>query len=294
MAETNCICAHCGAAFSYVKVKGFRKYCSELCAYAVALERAKARGYVRAPGVRPVEDARIARIRASRDYRKCLGCGMEYVANLSTKQRASRNRDAQQKYCSAECKSKHTAERPPRFSRVLHKVCVCCGAEWFVRASVDPGHSFCRSCSKGVEFYDRATVDWSKIVCVVCGGKFSTDWRQGRPPKYCPVCGPLAKMDTLTRHRRASKARRKAIEKAANAERFDPFEVFDRDRWTCQLCGRKTPKSKRGAYDDDAPELDHIVPLSKGGEHSRRNTQCACRSCNAAKSDTARGQINLF
>jgi 5-methylcytosine-specific restriction endonuclease McrA len=29
--------------------------------------------------------------------------------------------------------------------------------------------------------------------------------------------------------------------------------------------------------------LDHIVPLAKGGLHSRANTACACNGCNMKK-----------
>jgi hypothetical protein len=76
-------------------------------------------------------------------------------------------------------------------------------------------------------------------------------------------------------------------------EPFNPLEVLARDRWRCQLCGIKTPQTKRGTIDDDAPELDHIVPLSKGGGHTRANTQCLCRRCNGKKSNTARGQLGL-
>lgn len=76
-------------------------------------------------------------------------------------------------------------------------------------------------------------------------------------------------------------------------EPFNPLDVLARDRWRCQLCGVKTPKSKRGSIDANAPELDHIIPLSKGGGHTRANTQCLCRRCNGAKGDTARGQLGL-
>jgi 5-methylcytosine-specific restriction endonuclease McrA len=31
--------------------------------------------------------------------------------------------------------------------------------------------------------------------------------------------------------------------------------------------------------------IDHIVPISKGGEHDINNTVPACRSCNASKND---------
>jgi hypothetical protein len=77
-------------------------------------------------------------------------------------------------------------------------------------------------------------------------------------------------------------------------ELFSALEIFRRDRWKCQLCGIRVLKSKRGTPDPRAPELDHIIPLSRGGEHSRLNTQCACRKCNMAKGDQPLGQLRLF
>jgi HNH endonuclease. len=93
--------------------------------------------------------------------------------------------------------------------------------------------------------------------------------------------------------KRAAKARRRAVERGRNAERFDPFEIFERDKWRCHLCGIKTPKRLRGTYEDNAPELDHVIPLAAGGEHSRRNTACACRKCNIEKADKPLGQLRL-
>ncbi|WP_425516052.1 HNH endonuclease [Rhizobium leucaenae] len=82
--------------------------------------------------------------------------------------------------------------------------------------------------------------------------------------------------------------------RAAYVENVDPIKVFDRDKWKCQICGVKTPRKLRGTLDDKAPELDHIMPLALGGAHSYFNTQCACRKCNAHKSDTPPAQPNLF
>lgn len=94
--------------------------------------------------------------------------------------------------------------------------------------------------------------------------------------------------------RRAAKARRRAVERSIHAERFDPLEVLNRDKWTCHICGIKTPKRLRGSYDDCAPELDHIIPLAAGGAHTRQNTACACRRCNHKKGDKPLGQLWLI
>lgn len=49
----------------------------------------------------------------------------------------------------------------------------------------------------------------------------------------------------------------------------------------CLKLGRTTP----------AVELDHIVPLHKGGADDETNVQGLCRPCHAAKSATERGFI---
>lgn len=66
-------------------------------------------------------------------------------------------------------------------------------------------------------------------------------------------------------------------------DRFDPLAVLDRDGWRCRFCLIDTPKTARGTYKHNAPEVDHIVPISRGGEHSMANTQCLCRACNQSK-----------
>jgi 5-methylcytosine-specific restriction endonuclease McrA len=129
------------------------------------------------------------------------------------------------------------------------------------------------------------------MPCRTCSGPVGYS-SMGRPRLYCSdECKPVT--ETMRRHSRAAKARRRAIERGAHAERFDPMEILERDAWRCHICGVRTPKRLRGTYDDRAPELDHIVPLAAGGEHSRRNTACACRKCNIAKSDRPLGQLRL-
>lgn len=62
--------------------------------------------------------------------------------------------------------------------------------------------------------------------------------------------------------------------------------VMGRAGWHCQACGIATPVAKRGSYDDDAPEVGHIIPMSKGGAHLYSNVQCLCRRCNLTKANT--------
>ncbi|WP_368046071.1 HNH endonuclease [Rhizobium sp. CBN3] len=105
---------------------------------------------------------------------------------------------------------------------------------------------------------------------------------------YCSKACARRNAGRLNRKKERARLRTQAI------ENVDPIKVFDRDKWKCQICGCTTPRKLRGTYDDRAPELDHIMPLSLGGAHSYMNTQCACRRCNAAKSNTPPIQASLF
>lgn len=69
--------------------------------------------------------------------------------------------------------------------------------------------------------------------------------------------------------------------------------VFERDKWRCSLCGKRTPKQLIGTNFSRAPTLDHIVPMSRGGGHTWDNVQCACRSCNSKKGNRSY-QMSLF
>lgn len=78
---------------------------------------------------------------------------------------------------------------------------------------------------------------------------------------------------------------------------YDPrvtiHAVFQRDKWRCHLCGRKTPARLRGKNVPASPELDHILPITKGGNHTWDNVACACRECNGRKRDKPLGQLRL-
>jgi len=78
-------------------------------------------------------------------------------------------------------------------------------------------------------------------------------------------------------------------------EPVNRLKVFERDGWKCQVCGRATPRKGQGTFRDNAPELDHRIPMAMGGAHSYENCQLACRRCNATKGGTkVVGQMPLF
>lgn len=79
--------------------------------------------------------------------------------------------------------------------------------------------------------------------------------------------------------------RKARIRGAPVVERFTRAEIYERDNGRCHICGRKVPRS---AY-----HIDHLVPVSRGGEHSRRNVAVACPSCNQHRNVNGPAQLRL-
>jgi 5-methylcytosine-specific restriction endonuclease McrA len=61
------------------------------------------------------------------------------------------------------------------------------------------------------------------------------------------------------------------------------FEVFNRDHYTCQYCGRKAKELT----------LDHVIPRRWGGEHSWENVVSACKLCNRHKGGRTPGEAGM-
>ena len=51
------------------------------------------------------------------------------------------------------------------------------------------------------------------------------------------------------------------------------FEIFKRDNFTCQYCGKETRQLT----------FDHVVPRYRGGKHTWENVVSACVACNRRK-----------
>lgn len=53
------------------------------------------------------------------------------------------------------------------------------------------------------------------------------------------------------------------------------WQILQRDNFTCQYCGRRAP--------DVVIEVDHIIPVVKGGTNDPLNLITACYQCNHGK-----------
>lgn len=199
-------------------------------------------------------------------------------------------RPERRSFCSRSCSYRFQALKKAALKRVVFTVsrgiCDWCGARYNVKSS---SHKFCSFECQDKERYQAVLDGYEPVTfkCAECGRTKTTEYGD-KSRIYCGlVCLKRAA-------RRASKQARRARRSASMVEPVSAFKVFARDGWRCHLCGVRTLKRLRGTTDDRAPELDHIVPLAKGGEHSYRNTACACRRCNIEKSDAMLGQLRLF
>lgn len=75
--------------------------------------------------------------------------------------------------------------------------------------------------------------------------------------------------DTVTGHDESPRGKRVAVAKRVR------FEVFKRDKFACQYCGRKAP--------DVVLHIEHVKAVKHGGTNSLLNLITACSDCNLGK-----------
>lgn len=93
--------------------------------------------------------------------------------------------------------------------------------------------------------------------------------------------------------------RRRAAQYRKKLTRKIRLAVYQRDGWTCQLCGLEfepTPDGYAPCISVPPPryritlEIDHIVPVRLGGTHDLKNLRALCQPCNGSKGSN--GQRN--
>ncbi|HXP96596.1 MAG TPA: HNH endonuclease [Telmatospirillum sp.] len=67
---------------------------------------------------------------------------------------------------------------------------------------------------------------------------------------------------------------------------FTRFNVFLRDRFTCQYCGESLPTHDL--------TFDHVIPRSKGGHTTWENVVTACSPCNLVKGSRLPREASMF
>lgn len=192
----------------------------------------------------------------TREQRLCAGCSAQFMT-----------RHGQQQYCGPSCRTvvkvekERTARRRTAALRCSSRTCFSC----------------------------KGPTGWVRVAGT-----------RGRPPKYCSGCrAETLRQKAREKQRKRDRAKsgnhmRRARKRGLPRENLKPLAVFEAARWRCHLCGQKVAADLRGTKDPQAPELDHIVPLSQGGGHTWDNVALACRACNKSKGARVLGQLLLF
>lgn len=210
-----------------------------------------------------------------------------------------------QRYCSSECKAEQERkrERPPRPYR--RPPCVCgkprpprrraceecepppapkpafrnCG--WCGASTIRP--RFCGKRCSDIAYRLRRHGDQRSISyerCRQCGDMFV----QSGYKQWCSsMCAKRA------RRSRDKHARRTVTQMG---EQFTLREIADRDGWRCHICRRAVIDRPYAARDAD-PTIDHLVPVSDGGEHTKANVRLAHNRCNWDRSTGGSVQLLL-
>ena len=213
----------------------------------------------------------------------CMACG-ETIYDDSSVSRVKL-------YCDDRCRQSARRRRlgmpeakssKPRFTPLSRKRCQVCASAVYVGGNRWK-RMYCNGCLSiyGHDGCKKAARGDLETNCLNCGVLFSR-----LPNSGAVTCSAECSFKLRAASRRKSKAYRNSrIRCKETSEKFDPFDVFERDEWHCRICGKQTPIVARGTNQGNSPELDHIIPLSKGGTHTMSNTQCLCRKCNILKSD---------
>jgi 5-methylcytosine-specific restriction endonuclease McrA len=65
-------------------------------------------------------------------------------------------------------------------------------------------------------------------------------------------------------------------------------EILERDRWRC-FCGKRIGKSFKYPH-PRSRSIDHVVPLSEGGDDTAANKRAAHLGCNITRSNRGGGE----
>ena len=118
--------------------------------------------------------------------------------------------------------------------------------------------------------------------------------------KICPECGGIHfdrkkycsdKCGQKANDRRKDLNRRMRTQSQLVDKDISLSALYKRDHGVCYLCGEQcdwndyTTKGDVFIAGNHYPSIDHVKPLSKGGEHSWDNVKLACRICNSLKKD---------
>lgn len=180
--------------------------------------------------------------------------------------------------------------------------CQSCERAWRPAQIVVPDQKRCPTCSEtklASGFYkDSRRSDGLYARCKDCHNRRAVpgqkayhaanrarvrEWNRKAVDKFLSVPGrKAAQIERLQAWNAANPISKAVREQKRRARKAGTVNDFTREQWEalkvayghrCVYCGQHTKRLT----------MDHVIPLSKGGEHTARNIVPACKSCNSKK-----------
>lgn len=221
---------------------------------------------------------------------KCCGCGKTFCPRGADRS----------KYCSMDCYwSNHGQAWQLAISNGQHKCltswmsCVVCHAQFVSR------NKNARTCQPQCllaynRLRNRLNERKSKAkLCVICGRLRTNEYHSKWCSESCRREYRKRQKIAANLLRKQTRRRREAIKRGVRHERYNASDIYSRDNWMCGLCGKPIWKRAKVPH-AKAATIDHIVPLSRGGDDVRSNVQAAHFICNSTKNNKMIGQLRMI
>jgi len=129
----------------------------------------------------------------------------------------------------------------------------------------------------------KLTVDYDETApCRICG--LPVDEASVGGTDVCSSCDcDVYRDDTSWDFRDATEPGRV---KSKARDHLPTREDYERDNGRCHICGRRV--------DSKDWHLDHLIPLSCGGPHSRLNVSVSCPKCNLRRYNSSSAQLRIL
>lgn len=279
MAIGTATCRNCGSGF---RPSPGKKYCSHSC-------KTDHYSAIKRKGAKELAQAVLDKNSKTAHFR-CEQCGSLATRYLSG---TNRRKGTRNRFCSQVCRTAFNRTARERRQPPPPRLCPICSTvlpkkAWYCSDG-------CKSAAQQISASEARRR--RRGTCRTCKRQFP--FLAGNGPKvFCSTaCRRAKKVEQKKKYRRRYGRKWRGICRARSLpyETINRIVVFERDRWTCQICGVKTPRRLLRSASQRSPTLDHRIPISKGGGHLYTNVQCACRRCNTAKSNrVVIGQLPLF
>lgn len=208
---------------------------------------------------------------------KCLNCKKDFERGKGK---------GSYKYCSRECSFEH---KKASIKKEKLKTCIICGKQYKGKCSSDCYKTKNRLLAQE---YDRKMHAEKAFKCKYCSIIFVPSYKD----KHRIFCSDnCSKKYKRNKEGRSFNVRAKLILKRfygddyrKHYQKIEPIIIYERDQWLCGICGHPIEKTQKSPL-PNSPSIDHIIPLSLGGEHKPNNLRAAHLYCNSIRGNGGRG-----